>query len=1111
MRVRPFYGLLIALTLLLAGAVPSAHAAGPVWSLPITHSTIPFDGDVFIRGSEPNNFWTVTPMNTGDAPTTKDPVTVTVDLPEGIKLKSFGSNYTWICPTVAEIDGGAPAVCHSDPTYFPVEPGGYVEPIGVYVEVLPGTFDTLTLSATISGGGPTDSATGSDTVDVIDLEPFHVGRFEARTTSISEAPPVDTTCCNGPDYKEEPLYDVAGGHTPGTTMNRFSFSPYPNDQMKTGVVKLPLGYFGNPAAAPRCPISVIQTAPPFEFPPKPDTPGCPPGSKIGVVAVSILNEYGIVHTRPLYNVKPDRGYSAQFATKVITNMVQLYVVPLPRSEGYGLTIGATDAPRAGLKMFSAYFFGVPSEHESGNSGAPFLSNSVNCSDTKPKWEVYADSWEDPGRMNPETGFPDFTDPIWSISEDFPPPVTGCDDPALTSQFAKTSIDVQPVQDGPTRPDKPAGVKVRLDFPQSNDPTDPTTVFDASVPQSPPPKDVTVKLPAGVSISPGASDGLQGCSDLASDPAGDQVRYDTIKPATCPDASIIGSAVANTPLLGSRDPVDDSVTGPDPLPGSIYLLKPHPGDLSRGADGTFRVLIQLNSDLYGVNFKLPGTVKADKETGQLTTVFLENPQLPASKLELNFKSGPRAPLAMPSTCGTFTTTSDVVPWSTPETPNARPSSSFTISQGADGSSCADTPAARSFNPTLSAGTQSTAAGQASPFILRVARKDGEQEFKSLDLVAPKGFTASLKGVSYCGEGAISAAADRTGAAESTSPSCPASSQIGSVTAAAGTGTNPFYSTGQAYLAGPYKGAPLSAVLITPVVAGPFDLGTIVVRAALEVDPETARVTIHSDPIPQIFDGVPLRIQAIVVRIDRPGFSLNPTNCEPKAVTATIGGASGAVATPSNAFQVEGCKQLGFAPKLSLKLKGGTKRLAHPALSATVTYPPGAYANIAAAAVSLPKSEFLDNTHIGTVCTRVQFAAEACPPASVYGFARATTPLLDGPVEGPVYLRSSSNKLPDLVADLEGQIDVALAGRIDTTKAGGIRNTFDVVPDVPVTKFTLELQGGKKGLLENSENLCAKPQRAIAKFTGQNGKVHRTKPLVRNDCKKKKKRSKRRGRR
>ena len=286
-----------------------------------------------------------------------------------------------------------------------------------------------------------------------------------------------------------------------------------------------------------------------------------------------------------------------------------------------------------------------------------------------------------------------------------------------------------------------------------------------------------------------------------------------------------------------------------------------------------------------------------------------------------------------------------------------------------------------------------------------------------------------------------------------------------------------------------------------MAGPFDLGSVVFRAPLQVDPETAQVTIRSAPIPQILDGVPLRIHSIAVRIDRPGFTRNPTNCEAKAVSAIVNGSSGASATPSNAFQAEGCAQLGFAPKLALRLKGGTKRSGHPALNATVTYPPGRLRQH-----RLRGGRPAARPSSSTTATSARSApASSSPPtaarpASIYGFAKATTPLLDGPVEGPVYLRSSSHKLPDLVADLNGQIEVALVGRIDTTKAGGIRNTFEAVPDVPVTKFTLELEGGKKGLLENSENLCAKPQRAIANFTGQNGKAFKAKPLVANGCKK-----------
>jgi hypothetical protein len=199
-------------------------------------------------------------------------------------------------------------------------------------------------------------------------------------------------------------------------------------------------------------------------------------------------------------------------------------------------------------------------------------------------------------------------------------------------------------------------------------------------------------------------------------------------------------------------------------------------------------------------------------------------------------------------------------------------------------------------------------------------------------------------------------------------------------------------------------------------------------------------------------------------------------------------------------------LAFAPKLRLDLKGGTKRNKNPALTATLTYPKGNYANIASAAVTLPHSEFLDQSHIGTVCTRVQFAASACPAASVYGYAKAETPLLDNPIEGPVYLRSSDHKLPDLVADLNGQIHIVLAGKVDSGKGGGIRNTFMAVPDAPVSKFTLTMKGGNKGLLVNSENICNKPQRATANFVGQNGKISNTKPLITNDCKKGKKHKK-----
>ena len=290
------------------------------------------------------------------------------------------------------------------------------------------------------------------------------------------------------------------------------------------------------------------------------------------------------------------------------------------------------------------------------------------------------------------------------------------------------------------------------------------------------------------------------------------------------------------------------------------------------------------------------------------------------------------------------------------------------------------------------------------------------------------------------------------------------------------------------------------IVTPALAGPFDLGTVVVRAALYVNPETAQVHAVSDPIPTELAGIPLDLRSIALNLARNQFTLNPTNCEKTAVGAEALSTLNQSALLSSPFQVGGCKSLGFHPNLALKLKGGTKRNKNPALTATLTYPKGSYANIASAQVTLPHSEFLDNAHIGTVCTRVQFSAHACPPASVYGKAIAYTPLLDQPLSGPVYLRSSSNKLPDLVADLNGQIEVTLDGKIDTGKGGGIRNTFQVVPDAPVSKFVLSMQGGSKGLLVNSENICKKPQKALAHFVGQNGKVDNYQPVIANSCKK-----------
>ncbi len=368
--------------------------------------------------------------------------------------------------------------------------------------------------------------------------------------------------------------------------------------------------------------------------------------------------------------------------------------------------------------------------------------------------------------------------------------------------------------------------------------------------------------------------------------------------------------------------------------------------------------------------------------------------------------------------------------------------------------------------------------------------------------PKGLLGRLAGIPYCPEAAIATALSRSGegegAVEQAAPSCPAASEVGTVNVGAGAGDQPLFVQGRAYLAGPYKGAPLSLVIVTPAIAGPFDLGTVAVRTALQVDSESAQITAVSDPIPAILHGLPLDVRSVVVNMARPGFTLNPTSCEPKSVGGTATSTLGTIAPLSHYFQASECGRLAFEPELALRLRGGTKRNSYPALTATLTYPKGLSSNIAAATVALPRSEFLEQSHIRTICTRVQFAADQCPKGSIYGKARAISPLLDKPLEGPVYLRSSSHPLPDLVAALDGQIEVDLVGRIDTVKGGGIRTSFEGVPDAPVSKFVLSMAGGKKGLLVNSRNICARPQRATAEFTAQNGRINVLRPLLKARC-------------
>ena len=420
----------------------------------------------------------------------------------------------------------------------------------------------------------------------------------------------------------------------------------------------------------------------------------------------------------------------------------------------------------------------------------------------------------------------------------------------------------------------------------------------------------------------------------------------------------------------------------------------------------------------------------------------------------------------------------------------------------------------FNPLASGGTLNSRAGAYTPFYLHLTRTDAEQEITHYSATLPPGLLGKIAGIPYCPDAAIAAAQGRTGVEELERPDCPAASKIGHTIAGYGVGSVLTYAPGALYLAGPYHGSTFSVVAVDSALVGPFDLGVVIVRSAIHVDPSSAQVSIDSagsDPIPHIIDGIPIHLRDIRVYIDRPETTLNPTSCERSSLASALNGSGASFADPADdttatataPFQAFDCASLGFKPKLSLRLRGGTRRGRYPSLRAEVRPRPGD-ANIASAQVALPSSVFLAQEHIGTICTRAQEAREACPADSVYGHARAFTPLLAEPLEGPVFLRSSDNPLPDLVASLRGGgigIRVDVDGRIDAYK-GGLRGTFTAIPDAPISRFVMTLAGGRRGLLQNAANLCARPQPATARFIGHNNRGWAFHPPVKVRCEKKK---------
>jgi hypothetical protein len=838
----------------------------------------------------------------------------------------------------------------------------------------------------------------------------------------------------------------------------------------TGVIKdllteLPPGLIGNPLATERCPVRLTEA---FE---------CSGNAQVGMIIIESTGGVAANATleNAIYNTVAPQGSAARLAGQVNLS-TNAYIDAGVRTGGdYGVTAGGFNIPTISNPIsVEVRLWGVPADpRHDPERRCPTSSNHETiegCSSTLPPRPFLRNPTACGGPLSATARVDAYQGPGEFVQRQAAmPAITGCDQ----LEFAPT-IEARPTSDVA---DSPTGFHVDLHVPQSEDAAGLAT---ADL------KDAVVKLPPGLTVNPSSANGLEACTPGQfglTTPVGVTPVHTTAAPATCPDAAKIGSVEVDTPLLDH------------PLLGAVYVAQPFQNPFNT----LLAIYIAVDDPVSGVVIKLAGRVDVGAE-GQLTTTFAANPQLPFDDFKLDFFGGDRAALKTPVVCGRYSTSSTLTPWSAPASgPPATPGNSYSVSAAPGGGSCPTSAGGVPISPQFEAGSESPLAGAFSPFVVRLTRPDGSQQFSSVTVTPPPGLLGSLAGIPYCPDAALASAAAKSGTEERAAPSCPASSQVGTVVAGAGAGPAPYYVAGKVYHAGPYKGAPLSLAIVTPAVAGPYDLGDVVVRSALEVNPETTQITVKSDPIPSELKGIPLDIRSIAVRMDRSNFTLNPTSCESMAVGGSVTTVQGGTAPLTNRFQVGSCAKLPFKPKLSLRVFGKTNRNSKPRFRAVLQMKPGE-ANIARAQVNLPHSEFLEQAHIKTICTRVQFAASACPEGSIYGRARAVSPLLEKPLEGPVYLRSSSHQLPDLVAALNGQIDVDLVGKTDSGPNEGLRNTFEVVPDAPVSKFVLELRGGGKGLLVNSEDLCSKraKTRAIVRFEAHNGKVLDFKPHVRNSC-------------
>ncbi|MCW3034150.1 MAG: hypothetical protein JWM60_2495 [Solirubrobacterales bacterium] len=1061
------------LALVCAGRVQPADAAAPsvAWKASVLADPYPFSYSEPCRGEACDRYQLLV-RNVGEE-TSSGNITMTDLLPVGVSAKSItskeGENLgEWLCGEETVATGGGPRTLITCTYSEPVHRLQYAAPLLIALS-MPASGPALAESTvTVQGGGAASTETTQDAT------PVTVGTSPSFDFSGFAFSPLASTGA---------LETQAGGHPSELTVqmgftNTFSTQELEEtvvarvspdrvvENARDLVVELPLGLVGNPQATPRCPERLLSRT------------SCPVASRVGNIAVQLegntylSEQFGGKEgeaASAIYNVEPEAGFPAEFAFTVANHVIYMYASVVNTASGYRLRVAIPGIYTAlGVTGATVSFFGDPKAVNEGEPGAAFLTNPAECSAAPLQSRAETDSWEAPSK--------------WiARSTVVYPAITGCErlsfDPSLS---------VSPVGSGGSA-DAPSGFVFDLVFPQH--------LASTELPE-PPLRGATIKLPAGVAIAPPAAVGLTGCpstgpggfnqsqSRSMHEPGlGEAIGPDglpSMTPGRCPGSSQVGTVEVFTPLL------PDGPGEAAPLSGALYLTQPRCGgsgqppctEASAVNGELYGVYLEAVSRRFGVVVKLEGEVHADPATGQITVTFADNPQFPVSHVRVRLREGPKAPLATPETCGAFTTLGNLTSWSAPGVPPAQPDSTFAITQTAFGAPC---PPINPFALSLNAGTQSSAAGSQSSFAFTLGRSDAEQTVSTISTTTPRGLLGDVAAVKQCAAGPADAG------------SCTRESEIGHVTVAAGAGSEPLVLGGRAYLTGPYKGAPFGLSIVVPAVAGPFNLGNVVVRAAIQIDPITAAITVVSDPLPQLRDGVPVRLKEVHLDVDRPGFIQTPTNCSPTSVAVRATSPGGAVAHLSSPFAVTGCKALHFAPKLTATVSRRASRPNGVAFEVAVTASPG-QANIEKVKVDLPRQLPSRLSTLQKACTEAVFDSNpaSCPSASVVGHARAQTPILSAILEGPAILVSHGGAaFPDLVIVLQGEgVKIVLRGATQITK-GVTSSTFRTLPDAPVSSFMLTLPSGPFSALgafipsRLSGDLCGQKLLMPTAITGQNG--------------------------